>query len=105
MRISQSSGSDSAEKPVKPKRAGKKPADPAEETKAGAPDKASDVKLSPKAKAAEAAAKEPEPVSSDKEIKQAETLMDHVNTGKLSPEEHELAMKRISEIVKKYGNA
>lgn len=41
----------------------------------------------------------------DRELKEAEILMDHVNSGRLPPAETKSAMGRIGEIVKKYGKA
>lgn len=57
---------------------------------------AAEVLLSPKAKAASI---------SEREMKEAETLMDHVDSGKLSKDEHDLAMGRVGEILKRYGKA
>ncbi len=52
------------------------------------------VVLSPKGKAAS---------QGERESKQVDVLLDHIETGKLSKEEHEMAMNRVGEILKKYG--
>ncbi len=64
------------------------------------PTEATRVELSSKAKPVEAP-----PKTEESEMRDAERLMDHVNTGKLSAEERELAMKRVGDILKKYGRA
>lgn len=55
-----------------------------------------EVRLSAKAKDAN---------PSDRDLTEAETLMDHVNSGKLSQGEQDLAMKRVGDILKKYGRS
>ena len=57
---------------------------------------AAEVVLSPKGKAMS---------QGDRDIKQAETLMDQVDGGKLPDGDREKAMKRIGEVLKKYGQA
>lgn len=42
---------------------------------------------------------------SDKELKEAETLMSHVNSGKLGEDERDMALKRVGNLLKRYGNA
>lgn len=50
-------------------------------------------------------AKGKEKSQADRELTQAETLMQHINSGKLGEEERANALSRVGEIVRKYGTA
>ena len=85
-----------AEKPA-PKPAAKAEAKPvAKETEAQEPSPDVQVILSPKGKAAS---------QGERETKQVGVLLDHIESGNLSKDEHDMAMSRVGEILKKYGKA
>ena len=72
-------------------------------------DKETNVEISSKAPAEKIPATPPsykkvgaQGPSEEKEMKEAETLMSHVDGGKLSDSEKEMAVKRVGEILKKY---
>jgi hypothetical protein len=81
------------------KKKDEKPADGAAASKESS-SKDTKVTISPEAKKAAT-----ESSTEDKELKEAEGLMDHVNGGKLSDHDREMAMSRVGEILKKYGKA
>lgn len=71
------------------------------------------VKISSKAKSADAPTEAqslpkkeiPPTAREEKDLKEAESLMKHINSGKLGGDEQGLALKRVGEIIKKYGTA
>lgn len=108
MKISSKHTSESGEthKAEKKKKHGKK--ETAEEAKNDSPKEDTKVELSSKKKN-EAAQKtrhvlKHQEKSESQELSEAETLVDHVDSGKLSPHEKELALNRVGEILKKYGH-
>jgi hypothetical protein len=80
-----------------------------DETDEAAKPQGDKVTLSPKAKSTATqvptAVAVPTSGPSEKDLKQTEILMDHVNSGKLSDEEQDLAMKKVAEFLRKYGTA
>lgn len=70
-------------------------------------DKAAPKEAAPEPKAEEVAAPAaPKPEGpSDKELKEAETIMSHINSGKLGDAERDMALKRVGDLLKRYGNA
>lgn len=96
------------------KSASRRPAEPKKSKSEKTSDADAEVALSAKGKAAAKGENrsEPKPMktagpeqTAERAIGTAESLMEHVNSGKLSEQERELALGRVGDILKKYGNA